>query len=191
MRLAILICALPANGCLMMATGSSEPPRMESWDVAERVGLPESQSARSTKPTRVVVVPEQTALTELDTRRTLCSGAAPCQLSLAPGRRRVGLYDDPSSVKPTAEFWLDVDERPMVVEVERPKVGLAYAGAGLAVAGLIGVVIGGLGTEIGDDDDTSNTILIGGIGMIVIGFGLGGIYWASGRGDVVAKPLRQ
>ena len=185
MRLLILL-SLAASGCFATA---GQTPKFESWDVDERVGLPGTRPKAGSTPTRVVVVPNDTTLTEVETRRTLCSGDAPCELLLAPGSRRVRLYDDPESAKPTAELWVDVDDRPMELRVERPKVALPIIGSSLAAVGLMAVVFGGLGKEADGDETVTDVLLFGGIGAIVVGFSLGGIYWASGRGKVQAKPL--
>jgi hypothetical protein len=174
------------TGCL---AGTTETPRFEAWNVGERVGLAGARPTPKAEPTRVVVVPNQTTLTEAETRRTLCAGEAPCELALAPGSRRVALYDGPPSEKPAAEFWLDVDERPATLTVERPKIALPIIGSTMAVIGLVSVVFGGLGKEADGDETTTDVLLFGGLGAIVVGFSLGGIYWASGRGKIEAKPL--
>jgi hypothetical protein len=188
-RFLVSLLAFGTGGCLATTSPASEGPRFESWDVGDRVGLARSKPVPDARPTRVVVVPQGATLAETDGRRTLCSGESPCELALPPGRRRAALYDEASSTQPAAEFWLDVDERPMLLEVERPKVGLAYAGAVLTVVGLVGIVFGGIGKESGGSEAASNALFFGGAGLAATGLTLGVIYWVDGQGEVRATPL--
>ncbi len=187
------LCALGESGCFAMAMPGSEAPSFSSWDVDERVGLPQQQSAaatRTTQPTRVVVIPKGTTLASADHRRVLCSGERPCDLMLAPGSHELTIYEDlDAEAKPKATFWLDVDERPVELEMDTPDVALPYAGATLAIVGLLSVVFGAVAKETDGDDAVANALLFGGAAAAVTGLTLGFIYWQSGQGDVQARPL--
>ena len=180
--------AFSASGCLASTQASPGIQSWNRWNVDERVGLRGAAPAKTTRPTQITIVPRGTMLVDANARRTLCGGDAPCTLYLRPGSYRVSLYDESPANEPAAEFWLDVDGRPMQLEPKHPKVGLSYVGAGLAVAGLLSVVLSPA-ARAADNESAADGLLIGGIAMGVIGFGLGGVYWAVGRGDVSVTSL--
>jgi len=170
--------------------GAQQPPGAGAQQPSGAGAQPAAQPA--TPPaTRVVVVPSGATLAEPGATRALCSGKAPCDLLVPRGSRFIHLYSGAPTDPPAASFWLDVDPRPMKLEVERPKVGLAITGAMVASVGLLSVVLGAVALEGGGNEDLGAGLLIGGLAGVATGFGLGGIYWATGRGQVHASPLAE
>jgi hypothetical protein len=188
-----LPCALLLSaGCF--AT-SSESPKLGAWKVDEHVGLPPAtpNASAAATPTEVVFDAERTSVAVLSAddkpQNFLCRGDAECAARLAPGAHRLGLWSGTPDDEPEAAFYLDVDQRPLRVELSRPSVGLSYAGAGLVAVGLLSMVAGGAGKEADGNKTNTDALLYGGIGMVAVGFGLGLVYWTSGRGTVEVTPL--
>jgi hypothetical protein len=188
------VIAFGVSGCWAMTGQGSEAPSLEAWDVEERVGLPDPAPGdrTSSEPTEVVFRASNTSVALIgdarSPRRVVCQGREPCAVMLAPGSHRLGIFSEHTDPKPAAELWLDVDRRPMQVDVSRPAVGLAYGGITLLALGLVGILVGGVGGETGADETRSDLLLYGGIGAQLLGLSFALIYYTSGQGSVEVSP---
>jgi hypothetical protein len=181
------VIAFGVSGCWAMTGQGGETPSLEAWDVEERVGLPDPAPGdrTSSQPTEVVFRASNTSVALLgdarSPRRVVCQGRE-------PGSHRLGIFSEHTDPKPAAELWLDVDRRSMQVDVSRPAVGLAYGGITLLALGLVGILVGGVGSETGADETRSDLLLYGGIGAQLLGLSFALVYYTSGQGSVEVSP---